>query len=109
MAKSFLAKKAVRQILKRSFGVGLPNHWDFEYMGSDSIYLSYNISSSDDYILRLCPLHSDEMVCLTLLTDGSSFSHRIFVLHDGSYQYIGATSGDVLTSLAYADALEVIQ
>lgn len=119
MAKSFLTKREVRQIIKSAWGLGKPAEWKFEYMGKDSVYLSY-VHSQVDCLLMVSPAKTPGIVYYQLLRVQDGVLNRycdhlgrekfVVFYYDGScYAYAGVAYGSLFGSQAYQDALERVK
>jgi hypothetical protein len=114
MARGFLTKKEVRQIIKFSWGIGKPSDWDFEYCGKDAVYLSCN---KLDCVLRICPTKTPGIVYhqLLVIQEGRLVpfydvqgreKYTVFYHNDICYTYAGVAHGSLYDSAAYMEALE---
>lgn len=122
MARGFLTKTNVKQIIKYSWGIGKPIHWQFEFVGDDVIYLSYIAVEDLDCIMEIRPTNVNGIVTCQLYyivdnalipnCDSNGEIKRSVWYRFGStmtmrfiYQFAGFAYGDLIGSAAFAEAL----
>ncbi|WP_125141656.1 hypothetical protein [Clostridium transplantifaecale] len=122
MTKGFLTKANVKQIIKYSWGVGKFSEWQYEYIGTDVIYLSYVGSQNCDCTMELRPTHVDGIVTcqLNFIREGRCYPAVDYTgeikksvwyrssdisLTKEIYEYSGFSYGDLNQSGAFHEAL----
>lgn len=122
MARGFLTKANVKQIIKYSWGIGKPIHWQFEYVGKDVIYLSYIAIEGFDCIMEIRPTIVGGIVTCQLyyilenalipnLNHNGDVKRAVWYRSSSSammhsvYRYAGCAYGDLMSSPVFAEAL----